>query len=401
MADYEFYPNENSLIMEYVPDNYIATQTSIISAINTGVYRIRRTFEISKKCSYKKISNDYGDGISVEIAKLKGDYFLLDKDIFGINNDIYFQRTISFKIQLFVASGGISVIKAIDRLIDEPIYITDKSNDVQNDVPVNSINIRIYRELIKRFPTRTEIDKYRNKRIASILDEYISGMGQFELAYEEYMNHRHYRHSNTVEVKSFGMENILPEMIRAREVIKKMLDGQVWENEWQLQVAEVIRLIYPQYITFKRELIVGNDGRHKKRPDFILVDAAGYVDILEIKSPHVSSLVSSSEYRYNYIASHDLSGAIMQIEKYEYCLNKEAEKAGSRIKEALGNDIPESLNIKVVNPQGMLLMGRSNMLNKKQLDDFELIKRQYKNIVDIMSYDDLLYRLDNIISQLK
>lgn len=32
--------------------------------------------------------------------------------------------------------------------------------------------------------------------------------------------------------------------------------------------------------------------------------------------------------------------------------------------------------------------------------DFELIRRQYKHIAEIMSYDDLLQRIDNIIAAL-
>jgi len=34
----------------------------------------------------------------------------------------------------------------------------------------------------------------------------------------------------------------------------------------------------------------------------------------------------------------------------------------------------------VVNHQGILLLGRSNNFNEQQKRDFELIKRQYKNI---------------------
>lgn len=49
--------------------------------------------------------------------------------------------------------------------------------------------------------------------------------------------------------------------------------------------------------------------------------------------------------------------------------------------------------IRVTNPQGMLLIGRSNNLSIDQLFDLEIIKRQHKNIVDIMTYDDLLERL--------
>lgn len=37
----------------------------------------------------------------------------------------------------------------------------------------------------------------------------------------------------------------------------------------------------------------------------------------------------------------------------------------------------------------------------EQLFDFEIIKRQHKNIVDIMTYDDLLKRFRNILNQIK
>ncbi len=52
-------------------------------------------------------------------------------------------------------------------------------------------------------------------------------------------------------------------------------------------------------------------------------------------------------------------------------------------------------------PQGFLLLGRSKDFNKQQRNDFELIKRQYKNVADIMTYDDLLDRVNNILKALK
>lgn len=46
-------------------------------------------------------------------------------------------------------------------------------------------------------------------------------------------------------------------------------------------------------------------------------------------------------------------------------------------------------------------MGRSEGLNKQQLEDFELIKRQFRNIVDILTYDDLMMRIETILKQLE
>jgi hypothetical protein len=42
-----------------------------------------------------------------------------------------------------------------------------------------------------------------------------------------------------------------------------------------------------------------------------------------------------------------------------------------------------------------------NLLNNHQKEDFEVIRRKYKNVIDIMSYDDLIHRLENIIGKLE
>lgn len=53
-----------------------------------------------------------------------------------------------------------------------------------------------------------------------------------------------------------------------------------------------------------------------------------------------------------------------------------------------------------MNPQGILLLGRSKEFTLQQRTDFELIKRQYKHIAEILTYDDLVQRINNIISAL-
>lgn len=54
------------------------------------------------------------------------------------------------------------------------------------------------------------------------------------------------------------------------------------------------------------------------------------------------------------------------------------------------------------NKQGaIVIMGRDNNLTQAQRQDFEVVKRKYKNIIDIITYDDLLRRLDFIGQQLE
>ena len=48
--------------------------------------------------------------------------------------------------------------------------------------------------------------------------------------------------------------------------------------------------------------------------------------------------------------------------------------------------LPEGIKVQIVNPQGILLLGRSKQFDEEQQKDFELIKRQYKHVADIMTY---------------
>ena len=161
-----------------------------------------------------------------------------------------------------------------------------------------------------------------------------------------------------------------------------------------------MRLLYPKYIAGIREVVIKGVDRHDKRPDFLLVDANGYIDILEIKKPSAQLLTMQSSYRNNYVPVRDLAGAIQQIEKYIYCLNAWGKDGEQDLQKQLANKLPGSVTPKVVNPQGILLLGRSKDFNNQQNTDFELIKRQYKHIAEIMTYDDLKQRIDNIIAAL-
>ena len=161
-----------------------------------------------------------------------------------------------------------------------------------------------------------------------------------------------------------------------------------------------MRLLYPKYIAGIREVVIKGVDRHDKRPDFLLVDANGYIDILEIKKPSAQLLTKQSSYRNNYVPVRDLAGAIQQIEKYIYCLNAWGKDGEQNLQKQLASKLPAAVTPKVVNPQGILLLGRSKDFNPRQKTDFELIKRQYRHIAEIMTCDDLPQRVGNIIEAL-
>ena len=78
----------------------------------------------------------------------------------------------------------------------------------------------------------------------------------------------------------------------------------------------------------------------------------------------------------------------------------DARKSAGLTQKQLSEKLPNNVMPKVINPQGILLLGRSEQFNQQQKNDFELIKRQYKHIADIMTYDDLIQRIDNILAAL-
>ena len=90
----------------------------------------------------------------------------------------------------------------------------------------------------------------------------------------------------------------------------------------------------------------------------------------------------------------------MQIEKYIYYLNRWSLEGEKFLSTKYKTQLPEGFDIKIANPSGVIIMGRENNLSPEQKDDFEVVKRKYKNIVDIITYDNLLERLQFTIEQI-
>ena len=130
------------------------------------------------------------------------------------------------------------------------------------------------------------------------------------------------------------------------------------------------------------------------------MDTNGYIDIVEIKKSQGINIISKNpSYRKNHTPLRDLSGAVMQVEKYIYYLNRNSVNSEKVLKDNLKEKTREDIDIDIhiSNPRAMLIMGRSEDFSSSQSEDFELIKRKYRNVVDIITYDDLLSRLQRLI----
>ena len=338
--------------------------------------------------------NDIEETLVFTIGTVGEEYTEIDSEVFGTNHRIFFSNDIPLIPKMFTAYRNISIMRKIDEVIDRDLYIGGRW-DENEGIPQET-----FKELLNTFPKTAELNKYAYFRIASCISEYFPELDRFEKIYKEYIEKK----DNSISI-SRSISNIDIEIAQFTEVyneLKRMLTGSCSYSEkiWQPKIHSIIQMIYPQYILSVREIIIKGVDKNDKQPDFIMVDTNGYVDILEIKRPDVKVLTKQASYRNNYVPVREFSGAVQQIEKYIYCLNT-IDKNKTNLYEKISAKLPEKITPKVLNPKGILLLGRSNDFNTQQNDDFELIKRQYKNIVDIMTYDDLLSRLGNILSSLR
>lgn len=96
----------------------------------------------------------------------------------------------------------------------------------------------------------------------------------------------------------------------------------------------------------------------------------------------------------------------MQAEKYLFHLSKWGLKGEQELSESYGTQLPGDLSIRITNPKAVIILGRDALqarqmaLSERQMFDLEIIKRKYANMMDILTYDDLLRRLNNTIESL-
>ena len=393
MASISFEYSKDKLILCYTP---VMGLDDITKRLDTedGV-SVKHTFWVTKDllCEDIEDDDDWEETLRFYIGAVGEAYTQLDSKVFSTDHCFYFGNEIKLKPEMFTAYRNISILRKIDEVIERDFYI---GGDWENH---NGISKETFDNLLENFPKTAELDKYAHKRIASIIKDYFPECDKYEAIYEKFVESKNSSYASSVSaISKFNVQIELEQFTVAYQELMDMLNRYeaIDEKQWQEKIHNILQLLYPKYICCARE-IKFYGGKKDKQPDFLLVDANGFVDILEIKKADVRML---TQYRNNYVATREISGAIQQIEKYIFCLNS-SDKAKEDVSKKLTEFLPKGVEVEIVNPQGILLAGRSNEFTDEQKKDFELIKRQYKHVADIMTYDDLAQRLRNIIASLE
>lgn len=392
-----FYLNENNqLIMEYFP--YMGGVSFFIESVskktNSGSsYLFKNTFNIdlTKIVNPENFEEENEDSIEIIVGNYNIDdgYIYLDKDVFDIQNDFAFSGDITIYPK-YLLSNNVSLIKTISKTIQRNIFIDSNRSDVGDD---GHIPISKYKEIIKKIPNRYEFAKYTKSAVQELLEDFFDVIPDYKVKYEEYLKKkRNYKYKDSFP-KSFYELKIEEYSELYNELDSLLKQSNVSEDVWQNKIIDIIRIIYPKYIIVIPKFEFQSLGK-TKIPDFLVIDSDGDVDVIEIKKADIGTLLK--KYRDNYVPKQELSGAIVQAEQYTYFLKSEKKRIENFIKTKYANIIG-NLEINIINPHGIVIAGRSDYMNIDEKNDFEIIKRMHKNISEIITYDDLLKRLKNII----
>jgi hypothetical protein len=190
-------------------------------------------------------------------------------------------------------------------------------------------------------------------------------MRDFRAQYESYLSRR----KSVVSTSKFHLEELfqaeLSKFVLIRDTIRQWLassDGRT-EKEWQQMILKFILLIFPKYIAVLENVQIDD---HYSKPgstsarliDIALVDANGNLDVIEIKRPFDDVLLSRTLYRDNFVLSKDLSGTIMQAEKYLFHLSKWGVAGETKLTKTYNGHLPSGMSIRITNPKALLILGR-------------------------------------------
>jgi hypothetical protein len=388
----EFQKENNRVILFYLSD--YPTHNWVYHELNkSGKVTISKVFTFSPKELRSAFNEEDEEApVEFEIAFKCGEYYQFPKDILSIKHDLYVHEDVKIERKFFVAERNISIFQKIDSMVDCPIYI---GGDEEGAIPTS-----VYYGLLKAFPNTNELNKYASARISAVLSSYIEINDDYEERYQQYLNKKISKKGANLQ---FDFSDL--ELVKFKSILEKlysMLEDEFsyTEAQWQEELLQIILLLYPKYLhVFKEAPVRDIYNKSNRKIDYLLIDSSGNTDIIEIKKPFDKCIVTARTYRDNYIPLRELSGTVMQIEKYIFYLNKWGKKGEDKLTEHYKDELPENFQIKITNPSGIIIMGRKKEMTNEQVQDFEVIKRKYKNIIDIITYDDLLERLKFTISQ--
>lgn len=328
------------------------------------------------------------------IATAEGEYFRFKPEILGFDTPVLLHRDTRPDWKWFSAERKVSILGVIQGLGLERIVIGGPHAD--------AIPIREYERLLNQFPTPHELRRYVQARVGTVVRQYTEPAVDAEALLNAYVDKRTMAYAPNLE-NPFRQYDVAKYAF-ALDRLQAMLANEAGTSEaqWQLEIVEIIQLLNPRYIkAFTEVRLWDADASTWRRIDILLIDASGNVDVIEIKKPMGKPIMLPARYRDHHLPMRDLVGAMGQVTHYLRHLNRWGPQGEGYLTKQLSAELPAGFKIRIVNPIGIVIMGRCDTLSVAQRREFEVLRRDSKGIVDIITYDDLLARLQAVLNQLR
>ena len=396
----EFYAQGTKLHLVYRPDirdpehlrKYLAAGKSVTIK---GTYHLTQANLL--KARVKRDPEDFRDDdgeMRFVVAKAEGNYFVFDPVILNVEVRVMVARNARPTWKWFTAEERTSVVRLLAELRPSRIVIGGNLRD--------AIPIAEYEKLIGQFPSPHEMQLYVRSRLGIVFRDLTDAKVDVGARLNKYVDKRVTAKPKDLVQPFRQMEISKYEFLHTNLVAMLDNDAGIPERQWQAQILDVVRLLNPKYIAAFSPVSIKDSltGGHRQL-DFMLVDVNGTVDVIEIKKPFKDRIVTTTTYRDNHVPHRELVGTAMQVEKYLFHLSRWGTSGEDALTKRYSAALPPALKLRIVNPCGLIIMGRDDDLTPEQKGDFEMYRRQHKNVVDVITYDDLLRRLERVLAQLR
>jgi hypothetical protein len=337
--------------------------------------------------------NDYEDFVyRFRFAELRDSYFHIEGRVLNIDNPaLIAEARLPVERKVFVAERNISIFGKIAEQIppDQPIIVGGASPDA---IPVPD-----FLELLRNFPNSGELNRYAAAQVATVIGDYIAPLKDAREQYEAYLTRRRSTVPDRRLPQSELLQTEIEKYVYIRNTIAEWLraGSRRSEGDWQKMIINFLLLIFPKYVAVLSNVkivdVYSAPGSTRDRfIDLALVDAGGSIDVIEVKKPFDDGLLARRPYRDNYIPAKELSGSIMQAEKYLFHLSKWGLAGEKALTRRYAAKLPQGMGIRITNPKAMIIVGRDQQsngapaLDASQQLDLEIIKRKFANVIDIL-----------------
>ena len=257
------YRPEDWIINELKSSGYVGIKHRIFT-LTPDLIASQSRFAISTQefiNNFPDITFNIGSLTKLSKGKVEDEYYRIYPNVLVRNREIYLHKDIDCDIDIFVAETNISIFKQIAELMEGDIIIGGK---LPNSVPLEE-----YYGLIQDFPTTYEKKLYAQSRISSILRNYFDNVKDSEKLFRKYRNNK--PSVKGVELLKLFDDYEVNKFQTIYEKLASMLDDEenYSETQWQIEIIDILLLLYPKYIAVFKEVPVNADDIKEKSLDFL------------------------------------------------------------------------------------------------------------------------------------